>query len=141
MQFLIASAFLASALTAIPPAPEYKHVPVKNSDPPPPPSPSGGLGNVPRPMKKRYSRAAPAYKPEPPSKQWSLPRDQLINYPANYNPFGKRSASFYDIPDIPADQPKKVKLPPVYQPATYKEEKLPPQPFRRISPIIPGQLP
>merc|ERR1711894_137587 len=119
--FLIASAFLATALAAMPPAPEYKHVPAESSDPPPPPR-----AHRPRPMKKRYSRAAPAYKPapEPPSKQWSIPRDHLINYPANYNPFGKRSASFYDIQ---ADQPKKVKLPPVYQPATYKEEELPPQ--------------
>ena len=130
MQCLIASAILATALAAIPPAPEYKRVSAEISYPPRHPGP-------PRP--KRYSRAAPAYKPapEPPSKQWSLPSDHLINSPANYNPFGKRSASFYDFP---ADQPKKVKLPPVYQPATYKEEKLPPQPYRRISPIIPGYM-
>ena len=39
------------------------------------------------------SAPAPKHAPAPPSKPWSF-HQLLINYPANYNPFGKRSAGF-----------------------------------------------
>ena len=117
MQLLIVSIILATALATVPRAPAYKH-----SLGPPTSNPTKGLGNVPRPIKKRLVRAAPApYRPAPtpapsyptwgdaprPAKKRFV-RAAPLNKPAHVY-HAKRSA---ETSDPPTPNDKEVKLPP-----------------------------